>query len=308
MSKFLRCALLAWGITTLPMDLPGRDIPLVAGNLIQCVVTEPDFSPRTAQKGDPLVCYARPLREFGCSGFPRGTQVAGRLIDYRQPGRLIGKGWMLLQFDRLVLPDAETTVSTKVVGAQGFRVDRTGKILGRGHPKRDAAGWMIPILWPVKLITVAQRGPTPALKGERLITLRLLDDLQVPCESFRPSVSSSTWRPLPSSSTIGPGSLNSPDESTPEGVWRRFDGSIVGGQDNSSRGQAIRNDPRPEGNGAPLKPDRLQSADLASGSPPQASRKDRGDLVVDMGTHTLTVGSSWPSRPAPKVASSSPQN
>jgi hypothetical protein len=39
---------------------------------------------------------------------------------------------------------------------------------------------MIPPLWPWKVIMLPARGPRPALKGESVMTLRLMDDVQVP--------------------------------------------------------------------------------------------------------------------------------
>jgi len=228
MNKGIRYALLAFGLMAMQSNLFGRDIPLIAGNLIQCTINEPDFSSRSAKVGEPLICYARPLREFGCSGFPRGTQLAGRLVDYRDPGRFFGKGWLRLEFDRLILPSAETTITAKVISVDGFKVDREGRIRGRGHPKRDALGWAIPILWPIKLIRLPGRGPWPTLKDERLVTLRLLDDLHLPCEERRTALSESRWRPFPSSSSIYLGSSNSRAEPPRYGVWYRFDGREVG--------------------------------------------------------------------------------
>jgi hypothetical protein len=40
--------------------------------------------------------------------------------------------------------------------------------------------WLIPPLWPWKIITLPKRGPRPTLKNEEQITVRLMDDIQVP--------------------------------------------------------------------------------------------------------------------------------
>jgi hypothetical protein len=40
--------------------------------------------------------------------------------------------------------------------------------------------WLIPPLWPWKIITLPARGPRPTLKGEEQITLRLMDDIVIP--------------------------------------------------------------------------------------------------------------------------------
>jgi hypothetical protein len=154
---------------------------LPAGMLVQCTLDEPHFSPATAEIGDPVLCHVGALGAFGHSVFPRGAYVAGRFQDFRDPGRFFGKGWMELTFDRLVLPGAVTVpLSAKVISVPHLRVDQQGKIHSRGHPKRDAVGWAIPILWPVKVITLPARGPRPTLKGEVRITLRLMEDVDVP--------------------------------------------------------------------------------------------------------------------------------
>jgi len=195
---------LAFAFVFLPQALFSRNIPLPAGTLIRCTVDEPNFSARTANLGDPVVCYARPLVEFGCSAFPPGTQLGGEFTAYHKPGRLVGKGWMDLEFDRLILPIGETAIRARVISVGGFKVDRQGRILGHGHPKRDAIGWVIPVLWPIKILTLPMRGPEPALKGERAMTLRLLDDVTMPCEGFENGLTGSVWNPFSRSSSITP--------------------------------------------------------------------------------------------------------
>ena len=118
--------------------------------------------------------------------------MAGHFQEYRDPGRLFGKGWIELAFDRLVLPGAVTLpLSAKVVSVPHLRVDGEGRINGRGHPKRDALGWAVPILWPVKVVTLPARGPRPTLKGEVRIALRLLEDVEVPATVIAPRTVSS---------------------------------------------------------------------------------------------------------------------
>ena len=163
---------------------------LLAGTLLQCTLDEPNFSSRTAEVGDPVLCHIGPLSVFGRPVFPRGAYLAGRFQEYRDPGRLFGKGWIELTFDRVVLPDAVSlSLSAKVISVPNFKVNREGKIRGRGHPKRDALGWAIPVLWPVKVATLPARGPRPSLKGETRITLRLLEDvgIQAPVVAARPT-------------------------------------------------------------------------------------------------------------------------
>src|SRR5712691_471441 len=176
---------------------------LPAGALLQCTLDEPHFSSRTAQIGDPILCHLGALAVFGHSVFPRGAYLAGHFQEYRDPGRFFGKGWIKLEFDRLVLPGAVVLpLSAKAISVPHLRVDREGKIHGRGHPKRDALGWAIPILWPVKVITLPARGPRPTLKGEVRITLRLMEDVEVPAAVTASRTASGIQKP----SRFGPSS------------------------------------------------------------------------------------------------------
>src|SRR5262249_35159713 len=68
----------------------------------------------------------------------------------------------------------------KVVSAARYRVNGDGKIQGRGHATRDAVEWAIPLLWPVKVLTLPAKGPRPNFKGETQIELRLMEDLVIP--------------------------------------------------------------------------------------------------------------------------------
>jgi hypothetical protein len=103
---------------------------------------------------------------------------------------------MEFAFDHLVLPGAVLLpVSVKIISVPHLRVDRDGNIHGLGHPKRDAIGWAIPILWPVKLLTLPARGPRPTLKGEVRITVRLMADLDIPATTVATPSSSPSVEP-----------------------------------------------------------------------------------------------------------------
>jgi hypothetical protein len=136
------------------------------------------------------------LAAFGRPVFPRGAYLAGRFQEYRDPGRLFGKGWIELGFDRVVLPGAVIVpLSAKVISTPHYRVNREGKMQGRGHAKRDAVEWAIPVLWPVKVLTLPARGPRPTLKGEVRITLRLLEDVEIPATALASSTTPSMPHP-----------------------------------------------------------------------------------------------------------------
>ena len=151
-----------------------------AGTILQCTVSEPNFSPKTAQVGDPVLCHLGALGAFGHSVFPRGAELGGHLNDSKAPGHFVGKGWMQLEFDRMILPGAEVLpLSAKIISTPHKSTDAEGRIHGKGHPVRDTVGWMIPVLWPIKVFTLPARGPYPALKGETRLSLRLMEDVEV---------------------------------------------------------------------------------------------------------------------------------
>jgi hypothetical protein len=157
-----------------------QDILVPAGTLLKCTLDEPNFSSATAEVGDPVVCHLSSLREFGQNVFPRGSYLGGHLEADKEPGHFVGKGYLKLEFDRIGFANTDVPVPSKVIAAKGYKVDRHGDIVGRGHATRDVVEWLIPPLWPWKILMLPARGPRPTLKGEEQITVRLMDDIQVP--------------------------------------------------------------------------------------------------------------------------------
>ena len=152
-----------------------------AGSLIQCTIAEPKLSSKTTAIGDPVLCHVGHTERFGNTMLPYYSFLGGRFEDYKDPGRLVGKGWMELKFDRMIIePDTIIPIDAKVVAVPGFNVDRDGRILGKGHAVRATVEWSIPILWPIDLLMLPRRGPRPTLKAETRLTLKVMDDLVVP--------------------------------------------------------------------------------------------------------------------------------
>jgi hypothetical protein len=172
-----------------------RDEIVPAGTLLRCTMDEPNFSSKTVQAGDPVLCHLGPISSFGHSLFPRGAMLSGHLQEYKDPGHFVGKGWLQLEFDRIILPGADVLpLAAKIIAAPHLKTDRDGKIRGGGHPTRDTVEWMIPILWPIKILNLPRRGPYPALKGESRLTLRLMEDVVVPGTApARAAVPSPPW-------------------------------------------------------------------------------------------------------------------
>jgi hypothetical protein len=167
------CLLVAGG-------LRAQDILVPAGTLLQCTMDEPNFSSATASVGDPVLCHLRSFQEFGRTVFPRGSMLAGHLEDDKDPGHFVGKGYLKLSFDRVIVPTGDVPLPAKVIQAKGYKVDKQGDIKGKGHATRDTVEWLIPPLWPWKVLTLPARGPRPTLKGEEPLQLRLMDDIVVP--------------------------------------------------------------------------------------------------------------------------------
>ena len=55
--------------------------------------------------------------------------LSGHLQDAKNPGRFVSKGWLDLEFDRIVLPRAEVLpLQVKIVAAPHLKTDSEGKM------------------------------------------------------------------------------------------------------------------------------------------------------------------------------------
>jgi hypothetical protein len=180
MKRLIRMLLSAVALLVLAQGIRAQDLLVPAGTLLQCTLDEPNFSSATAAVGDPVLCHLKTMQEFGKPLFPRGSMLGGHLEADKEPGHFVGKGYLKLSFDRIILPSGDLPVPAKVIQARGYKVDKQGAIDGKGHATRDVVEWMIPPLWPWKVISLPFRGPRPTLKGEEPMELRLMDDIVVP--------------------------------------------------------------------------------------------------------------------------------
>jgi hypothetical protein len=172
---------LALLILTAPFQGHAEKQVIPAGSLLQCTTSEKHISSKTVDVGDPVLCQVNRFTVYGHQVLPYGSYLSGTFEEYKDPGRLVGKGWMELKFDRLmVAPSTVIPVSAKVVDVPQYPVDKLGRIDGKGHAARDIFTWAIPILWPIDLLELPRRGPTPTLKSETRITVKIMDDVEVP--------------------------------------------------------------------------------------------------------------------------------
>jgi hypothetical protein len=194
-NTFLLAACIAFALLSLLVSpiSQAQDTVVPAGTLLRCTMSEPNFSSATAQVGDPVLCHLAAVQVFGHNVFPRGAYMGGHLEADKEPGHFFGKGYLKIVFERIALPNTELPLDTKIVAARGYHVDKEGAIRGKGHAKRDVIEWLLPPLWPWKVIMLPARGPRPTLKGEQVLTLRLMEDVTVP--KFGAAYNSRDWRP-----------------------------------------------------------------------------------------------------------------
>lgn len=199
--KVTTFALLSF-LSSVPISAVAAEHLIPAGSLIQCTVSEPKLSSKTEAIGDPVLCQAGYSARYGHTLLPYDSFLIGRFEDYKDPGHLVGKGWMELKFDRMLIePDTVIPINAKVVDVPGYQVDRDGRILGKGHAVRDTVTWTIPILWPIDLLNLPRRGPRPTLHAETRLTLKVMDDLGVPVTDPPQQEPSGLYRRQPSAYT-----------------------------------------------------------------------------------------------------------
>ena len=154
-----------------------------AGSVLKCTVSDQKISSQTTAIGDPVLCNLGHTDAAGRTVFPYGAYLEGHFVDYKDPGHFVGKGWMELRFDKLLVqPDTIVPVNARVVSVPKYPVDAEGKIHGTGHAVRDTVEWLIPVLWPIDLINLPRRGPRPVLKPETQLTLKVMDDFGIPSQ------------------------------------------------------------------------------------------------------------------------------
>lgn len=174
-SLFVLCASLA----------SGAEQMIPSGSVVQCIVSEPNLSSKTMKIGDPVLCRVSHVELYGRSVFPYESYMVGHFEEFKDPGHFVGKGWMELKFDRLVVGnDTVIPISTRVIATSGKNaVDANGRILGTGHAVRDTVEWLIPVLWPIDVINLPRRGPRPVLKAETRLTVKIMDDFGIPTKN-----------------------------------------------------------------------------------------------------------------------------
>jgi hypothetical protein len=218
MKRLIAILVSAVAVLVCAQAIHAQDLLVPAGTLLQCTMDEPNFSSATAAIGDPVLCHLKTLSEFGKPVFPRGSMLGGHLEADKEPGHFVGKGYLKIMFDRVILPNGDVPVPAKVIQARGYKVDKEGDIDGKGHAKRDVVEWMLPPLWPWKVVSLPFRGPRPTLKGEEPLELRLMDDIVI-AQSKHPD------RP-PYASSFHPSATSASPAAAPQGTQPQPTGAM----------------------------------------------------------------------------------
>jgi len=111
-------------LLVLASGVQAQDLLVPAGTLLQCTMSEPNFSSATASVGDPVLCHLKSFQEFGRTAFPRGSMLGGHLEEAKDPGHFFGKGYMKISFDRVIVPTGDIPLPAKVIAAKGFKVNK----------------------------------------------------------------------------------------------------------------------------------------------------------------------------------------
>jgi hypothetical protein len=119
-----------------PIEVPvGTHIPLVLHNAI---------STRTARAGDPVYFETSfPVLVNGRVVIPAGSYVSGEVIESKRPGRIHGRGQLMIRLTTMILPNAYIVKLNAVPGGPAGTggnetVNNEGKIEGAGNKGGDA--------------------------------------------------------------------------------------------------------------------------------------------------------------------------
>jgi hypothetical protein len=139
MRRFFACLAVAALFLGVQTSTKAQDILVPAGTLLRCTLDEPNFSSKTADIGDPVICHLAALRQFGKAVFPRGSYLGGHLEADQEPGHFWGKGYLKIEFDRIGFPDSDLPVPAKLSPRRDTR--STKRVTSSAKGMRLATRW-----------------------------------------------------------------------------------------------------------------------------------------------------------------------
>ena len=177
------------GVFGFSLSASARDIVLPAGTLLQCTLNEPNFSSSTVDVGDPVLCHLRGVTEFGQQAFPRGSYWSDISIRPRiratSGARVISRSSSIAS----ACPPAICLWKPRSFPPEATKSINRARSTARDTPSATSSNGCSRPLWPWKVIMLPARGPRPKLKGETVLSLRLMDDVQIPqvAKTFGPN-------------------------------------------------------------------------------------------------------------------------
>lgn len=114
----------------------GTHIPLVLHNAI---------STRSAREGDPVYLETLfPVMVDGKVAIPAGSYVSGEVTETKRPGRVKGRGELMVKLTTIILPNAYMVKLNAAPGGSagtggGETIDKEGKITGDSDKASDAS-------------------------------------------------------------------------------------------------------------------------------------------------------------------------
>ena len=123
--------------TAARIEVPsGTHIPLVLHNAI---------STKSAREGDPIYLETLfPVMVDGRVVIPAGSYVSGEITESKRPGRVKGRGELMVKLTTIILPNTYTVRLNAAPGGSagtggGEAIDKEGKITGDSDKTSDAA-------------------------------------------------------------------------------------------------------------------------------------------------------------------------
>jgi hypothetical protein len=123
--------------TSARIEVPsGTHIPLVLHNAI---------STKSAREGDPIYLETLfPVMVDGRVVIPAGSYVSGEITESKRPGRVKGRGELMVKLTTIILPNTYTVRLNAAPGGSagtggGEAIDKEGRITGDSDKTSDAA-------------------------------------------------------------------------------------------------------------------------------------------------------------------------
>jgi hypothetical protein len=125
-----------------PVTIPGQKVEVPAGTHIPLVLHNA-ISTRSARPGDPVYFETLfPVMVDGRVAIPAGSYVSGEITESKRPGRVKGRGELMMKLTTMIFPNAYMVNLNAVPGSGagtggGESIDKEGKVTGDSDKASD---------------------------------------------------------------------------------------------------------------------------------------------------------------------------